>query len=233
MLLLRAIRCCDIGDMDSFYQLLLQTSPFAMQELLSRNISDHFEKKKDKNDSLTASNYPQLHPPSQGGSNRELENKSLRSSDNTQPEHDIECVLSSTNTSYGDMSDLRTKTNELAVHPDRVNPSVRRFPDVLKPGEVLLGVLNIHKLKSKYARLGLLGGSRGFLARMERDGLTPNLAVFGQLFDIIDTLEEEDFLFSVMEKLNITPDIDIITHAMLKRLRRLQMTQAKVIFLDN
>lgn len=102
------------------------------------------------------------------------------------------------------------------------------FPDVLKPGEILLGVLNMHRITNKYDRLQLLGGVRGFLTRMERDGITPTLAVFGQLFHIIDTFDEEEYLFSVMDKLHISPDIDIISHAMLKRLRRLETVEAKV-----
>jgi hypothetical protein len=159
------------------------------------------------------------------------------SSDDVGTEIDI-CwdVDSDSTTTDGSVEILNSKSESSvpSIYPPTASvtdDNYVNFPDVLKPGEILLGVLNIHRVTNKYDRLQLLGGVKGFLARMERDGITPSLAVFGQLFHIVDTFDEEEYLFSVMEKLHISPDIDIISHAMLKRLRRLETVEAKVKYM--
>lgn len=230
MLLLRVVRCCEIGDISTFYRVLLQTSPFAMQKQLCETLNKYLEMNKVSQETvcLPSDTYiQQLNCPSQNIPNNEISDQNQSRSNQTQSELYLTDAASSP---QQDMSGSSTETNQLTVHPPTANSSKVRnneFPDVLKPGEILLRVLNMHAVQNKYVRLDMLGGVSGFLARMKRDGLTPNLAVFGQLFDIVDTLQEEDYLFSMMEELGISPDIDIISHAMLKRLRRMQPEQAK------
>lgn len=231
MLLLRVVRCCEIGDIPTFYRVLLQTSPFAMQKQLCETLNKYLEMNKVSQETvcLPSDTYiQQLNCPSQNIPNTEISDQNQSRSNQTQSELYLNDAASSP---QQDMSGSSTETNQLTVHPPTANSSQVRnneFPDVLKPGEILLRVLNMHAVQNKYVRLDMLGGVSGFLARMKRDGLTPNLAVFGQLFDIVDALQEEDYLFSMMEELGISPDIDIISHAMLKRLRRMQPEQAKV-----
>lgn len=231
MLLLRVVRCCEIGDISTFYQVLLQTSPFAMQKQLCETLNKDLELNKVNKETicLPSDSYIQeLNCLSQNIPNTENSDQIQSRSNQTQAEL---CLIDAASSSQQDTLGSSTEANQLTVHPHTANSSKVRnneFPDVLKPGEILLRVLNMHAVQNKYVRLDMLGGVSGFLARMKRDGITPNLAVFGQLFDIVDTLQEEDYLFSMMEELGISPDIDIISHAMLKRTRRMQPEQAKV-----
>lgn len=229
MLLLRVVRCCEIGDISTFYQVLLQTSPFSMQKQLCETLNKDLELNKVNKETicLPSDSYIQeLNCLSQNIPNTGDQIQSR--SNQTQAEL---CLIDAVSSSQQDTSVSSTEANQLTVHPHTANSSQVRnneFPDVLKPGEILLRVLNMHAVQNKYVRLDMLGGVSGFLAHMKIDGITPNVAVFGQLFDIVDTLQEEDYLFSMMEELGISPDIDIISHAMLKRTRRMQPEQAKV-----
>lgn len=231
MLLLRVVRCCEIGDISTFYQVLLQTSPFSMQKQLCETLNKDLELNKVNKETicLPSDSYIQeLNCLSQNIPNTENNDQIQSRSNQTQAEL---CLIDAESPSQQDTLGSSTEANQLTVHPPTANSSQVRnneFPDVLKPGEILLRVLNMHAVQNKYVRLDMLGGVSGFLARMKIDGITPNVAVFGQLFDIVDTLQEEDYLFSMMEELGISPDIDIISHAMLKRTRRMQPEQAKV-----
>lgn len=230
MLLLRVVRCCEIGDISTFYQVLLQTSPFAMQKQLCETLNKYLEMNKVNKETVclpTDTYISELNCPSQKFHSTDICGQNRGRSDQTQLEF---CVFGAASLSLQNMSSSVAETNQVTVHPTTGNTSELRnneFPDVLKPGEILLKVLNMHAVQNKYVRLGMMGGVGGYLARMKRDGLIPNLSVFGQLFDIVDELQEEDYLFSMMEELGISPDTDIISHAMLKRLRRMQPEQAK------
>ncbi|XP_062593360.1 pentatricopeptide repeat-containing protein 1, mitochondrial-like [Saccostrea cucullata] len=233
MLLLRAIRCCGIGDEDKFYQMLIQTSPYEMQERLQLSLAEFQKRMKEGN--LTSEDYlPCSNCPPEGAlgsvATRDIQ---LRLSDMTQ----TDCIVMGTHSCDSTMTASPLDIVVTNTQPKALSVSIKsvdsfetdggNFQDILKPGEI--SILNMYKIRNKYERLELLGGVSGFLARMKRDRIKPNVAVFGQLFHIVETLEEEEFLFSAMEKLQVSPDIDIISHAMLKRLRRFEKEEAKCL----
>ncbi|XP_061174949.1 pentatricopeptide repeat-containing protein 1, mitochondrial-like [Saccostrea echinata] len=232
MLLLRAIRCCGIGDEDKFYEMLIQTSPYEMQENLQLSLAE-FQKRMEEGSQSSDDYLPGVSCPSKGTPPGSVATSQvqLRLSDMSQTDCNVLDTHSHASTVAASSLDLMVSNTEPQVSSvyiksvNSIKTDSRNFQDILKPGE--MSILNMHNIRNKYERLELLGGVSGILARMKRDRIKPNVAVFGQLFHIVETLEDEEFLFSAMEELHVSPDIDIITHAMLKRLRRFEKEEAK------
>ena len=128
--------------------------------------------------------------------------------------------------SSGDLS-LEVELDALAPHSDIFIDG--NYPDLLNPMENLSDVVEIHFIGTAIDRCNLLGGVKGLLIRMERDGVKPEIGICGQLLDLCpDTEDAEVALMQYMNTHGVMPDLEFLNRLMRKRLDRKDYGLVKV-----
>ncbi|KAK3091457.1 hypothetical protein FSP39_019965, partial [Pinctada imbricata] len=106
------------------------------------------------------------------------------------------------------------------------------FPDLLNPMETLSDVISISKITTAEDRMNLLGGVKGFLIRMDMDGVAPDIRTMGLILNIIPHTESAEVaLLRFMEDKGIVPDIEMLNHLLWRRCKSKRHDEAKVDYL--
>lgn len=75
---------------------------------------------------------------------------------------------------------------------DILHYDLETMPDILNPFNKALQVVSLGTVESKADRLALVGGMKGYLTSLERDGVKPDLVTFIQLITVVPPDEENE-----------------------------------------
>ncbi|KAF6204475.1 hypothetical protein GE061_002816 [Apolygus lucorum] len=131
-------------------------------------------------------------------------------------------------------STLNTTNEDLPTFPMTNLPSVSRvevgFPNLLLPHPGLESFVSLKNLKQPWQRLGIIGGSNGFLQAMTMSQTPPDIKTFTLLLEALPpTLEAEEELIRSMKNNKVKLDLDFCNLLIKKRAMHFRFDDAKKV----
>ncbi len=255
-LLLRIARDCGIGDIEVANQVLLQRGQ--SQDLLQLPSGPPVAPKKSRKKAKAAPPFNpewsriELLPISPISEENEEESDDLEFLDesdeeNMDPmqrkgkEHMFWWQDNVSNKSHTSHNALQTATSTMQFVDDaRDLPVERNIPDYSQKNVPVPNLLNVSKnsfqdvvsigkVKTPQDRLALIGGCEGILTNMVKDGVKPNIKMFGVLSELIPrTTAAENDLMVAMDAAGVKGDLDFYNGFIGNRAIRRDMEGAKV-----
>lgn len=239
-LMLRVIRDCGVGDQNLAKEMLTSINPATTLKFFKKGSPD--VGRRDKQSLRLGTGNQIIKEPESGVDNQvkqsseyDLESPHVRKYVDQQPtveepisSYTSDVVNDSSHT--GHLFDTHHE-HDVAVVPEewskQTDDDQVKLPNVLNINENFSDILSVDTIASPQDRFAMVGGMKGFLNDMEKNGVKPDIQTFDQMLPLVNPDDELELL-AIMDSRGIKADVDFYANLMMKRCRRRDYSGAKV-----